>query len=33
KIKSALGFKPRYDDLDLIVKHALAFERKLASRS
>ena len=33
KIKSVLGFKPQYDDLDLIVKHALAFERKLASRS
>ncbi len=33
KIKSVLGFKPRFDDLDLIVKHALAFERKLASRS
>jgi len=33
KIKSALGFKPQFDDLDLIVKHALAFERKLASRS
>ncbi|MEN9753972.1 MAG: UDP-glucose 4-epimerase GalE [Pseudomonadota bacterium] len=32
KIKSILGFKPRYDDLDLIVKHALAFERKLTSR-
>jgi UDP-glucose 4-epimerase len=33
KIKSALGFKPQFDDLDLIVKHALAFEQKLASRS
>ena len=33
KIKSVLGFKPQYDDLDLIVKHALAFERKLASLS
>jgi UDP-glucose 4-epimerase len=33
KIKSVLGFKPRYDDLDMIVKHALAFEEKLQSRS
>ena len=33
KIKSALGFKPQFDDLDLIVKHALAFERKLSSRA
>jgi len=33
KIKSVLGFKPRYDDLDTIVKHALAFEKKLQSRS
>ena len=33
KIKSTLGFKPRYDDLDTIVKHALAFEQKLQSRS
>ena len=29
KINSVLGFKPRYDDLDVIVKHALAFERRL----
>lgn len=33
KIKSVLDFKPRYDDLDMIVKHALAFEEKLQSRS
>jgi len=33
KIKSTLGFKPHYDDLDTIVKHALAFEQKLQSRS
>lgn len=33
KIKSTLGFKPRYDDLDMIVKHALAFEQKLQSWS
>mgnify|MGYP003348214042 CR=1 FL=1 len=32
KIKSVLGFKPRYDDLDIIVKHALAFEQKLQTR-
>lgn len=29
KINSVLGFKPRYDDLDVIVKHALVFERRL----
>ena len=33
RIKSVLGFKPRYDDLDLIVAHALAFERKLVARN
>jgi len=29
KIRSRLGWTPRYQDLDLIVTHALAWERKL----
>jgi UDP-glucose 4-epimerase len=32
KIKSALGWAPRFDDLDTIVAHALAFERELAAK-
>lgn len=28
-IKAAFGWEPRYDDLDQIVQHALAWERKL----
>jgi len=28
-IKQRLGWEPRYDDLDLIVQHALAWERRL----
>jgi len=31
KIQSDLGWSPRFDDLDTIVAHALAFERQLAS--
>ena len=31
RIKVTLGFKPRYDDLDLIVQHALAWERRMMS--
>jgi UDP-glucose 4-epimerase len=30
KIRSSLGWTPRFDDLDTIVAHALAFERTLA---
>lgn len=29
-IKQRFGWKPRYDDLDLIVQHALAWERRLS---
>ena len=32
-IRSTLGWAPRFDDLDLIVKHALAFEHQLAARA
>jgi UDP-glucose 4-epimerase len=31
KIQSVLGWSPRFDDLDTIVAHALAFERQLAN--
>jgi UDP-glucose 4-epimerase len=30
KIRAALGWKPRYDDLERIVAHALAWEERLA---
>ena len=33
QIKTALGWAPRFDDLDVIVQHALAFEAKLATRA
>ena len=33
KIRSQLGWKPEYDDLDLIVEHALAWESHLAKRN
>jgi len=33
KIRSRLGWTPRYQDLDLIVTHALAWERSLKPRS
>jgi UDP-glucose 4-epimerase len=29
KVRSVLGWKPRLDDLDTIVRHALDWERKL----
>ena len=32
KIKSTIEWKPRYDDIDIIIESALAWERKLASR-
>ena len=32
RIREALGWAPRYDDLDAIVAHALAWENKLISR-
>jgi UDP-glucose 4-epimerase len=31
-IKAKFGWEPRYDDLDTIVKHALAWERQLGER-
>jgi UDP-glucose 4-epimerase len=31
-IKAKFGWEPRYDDLDTIVKHALAWERQLGDR-
>jgi UDP-glucose 4-epimerase len=33
RIRSALDWTPRYDDLDTIAAHALAWEEKLARRS
>jgi UDP-glucose 4-epimerase len=33
RIRRELGWQPRYDDLEQIVRHALAFERRLAKRS
>jgi UDP-glucose 4-epimerase len=32
RLKSVLGWRPRHDDLDGIVRSALAWERKLAAR-
>lgn len=32
KIRQTLGWKPQYDDLDTIVKHALAWEDQLTAR-
>ncbi|MFN6943040.1 MAG: NAD-dependent epimerase/dehydratase family protein, partial [Parvibaculum sp.] len=32
-IKSTLGWMPAYDDLDTIVTHALAWEKRLAERN
>jgi UDP-glucose 4-epimerase len=32
RIKQVLGWRPQYDDLETIVQHALAGERKLAAR-
>jgi len=33
KIRAGLGWRPRFDDLDTIVAHALAWERHLAGRA
>lgn len=33
KIKNIMGWKPRYDDIDLIVKQALLWEKKLAIKN
>jgi UDP-glucose 4-epimerase len=33
RIRSVLGFKPKFDNLDLIVDHALAWERTMLERS
>lgn len=33
KIKNIMGWKPRYDDIDLIVKQALLWEMKLAIKN
>ncbi len=32
KVRSVLGWQPRYDDLDTIVRTSLAWERKIAAR-
>ena len=32
KIRSVLGWKPEYDDLDTIVRTSLAWERKIAEQ-
>lgn len=32
RVRSVLGWQPRFDDLDTIVKTALAWERKIASK-
>ena len=31
KVRNLLGWQPRYDDLDTIVAHALAWERRIAA--
>ena len=33
RIRAALDWKPQYDDLDTIVKHALGWERRLLAES
>jgi UDP-glucose 4-epimerase len=33
RVREVLGWQPRYDNLDLIVKTALNWERKLAQRN
>jgi UDP-glucose 4-epimerase len=33
RVRSALGWQPQFDDLQAIVAHALAWERKLMARS
>jgi UDP-glucose 4-epimerase len=32
RIRATLEWRPQYDDLSMIVAHALAWERKLSSR-
>jgi UDP-glucose 4-epimerase len=32
RMRSTLGWRPRFDDLSLIVTHALAWERQLVER-
>jgi len=32
-VRQVLGWQPKYDDLDLIVNSALAWEQRLASRN
>jgi UDP-glucose 4-epimerase len=32
RIRAVLGWHPQFDDLTTIVRHALAWERKLAER-
>ena len=32
RIRELLGWSPRFDDLDVIVRHALAWEQRLAQR-
>jgi UDP-glucose 4-epimerase len=32
KIRRTLAWEPRFDDIELIVSHALAWEKKLAAR-
>jgi UDP-glucose 4-epimerase len=29
-VRSVLGWRPQFDDIDVIVTHALAWEKKLA---
>jgi UDP-glucose 4-epimerase len=31
RLRAQLGWTPQFDDLDTIVKHALAWERRLAA--
>jgi len=33
RVRSTLGWQPRFDDLQTIVAHALAWERKLSKRA
>jgi UDP-glucose 4-epimerase len=32
KVRTVLGWKPKFDDLDTIVRTSLAWERKIAAR-
>ena len=32
QVRSVLGWTPRYDDLDTIVRTALAWEKKIAAK-